>query len=58
MFKWRRLLIGIIRCGMLLRERIYRERRDWDVLKGKEASVEGLRIVRIGSKPEILVTLH
>lgn len=58
MFKWRRLLIGIIRCGMLPREGMHRERRDWDVLKEKEASVEGLRIVRIGRKPEILVTLH
>ena len=40
MFKWRWLLIGIIRYGMLPRERMHRDRRDWDVLKGKEASVE------------------
>lgn len=58
MFKWRWLLIGIIRCGMLPRERTRKERRDWDVVKVKEASAEGLSIARIGGKPEILVTLH
>lgn len=43
---------------MLPRERTRKERRDWDVVKVKEASAEGLSIARIGGKPEILVTLH
>lgn len=58
MFKWGQLLLGMPRSGMLPRERMHKERREWDVSLMEERYLYKRVVRRIRDKPEYLVTLN